>query len=121
MLIETIEIVLVFLMVTYGAILLALGLWTLQMKRVNNKFRQDPEALEAYFEQLNQRTIFIRIMVNYLAVMLVCSVLLACTFWKEKPIFGVFLFGWGLFHLVYKYWQKKDQFKIIIHKKNNHK
>ena len=121
MFIETIEIVLVFLMTTYGAILLSLGLWMLQMKRVSRKLKQTPEALEAYFEQLDQRTIFIRMMANYLVIMLIGSVLLACTLWQEKPIYGVFLFGWGLFHLAYKYWQKKDQFKLIIQKKNHHK
>ena len=117
MLIEVVEIVLIFLITTYSAIFLSLGLWMIQMKQVSTKLSNQPEKLEAYFENLTQRKVFLRSMANYLFIMLVFSILLAMTFWHEKPIYAVFLFGWGLFHLAYKYWQKKDQFHIMIQKK----
>ncbi|MGX7030623.1 hypothetical protein [Vagococcus zengguangii] len=121
MLIEVVEIVLIFLITTYSAIFLSLGLWVIQMKQVSTKLSNQPEKLEAYFENLTQRKVFLRSMANYLFIMLVFSILLAMTFWREKPIYAVFLFGWGLFHLAYKYWQKKDQFHIMIQKKTKNK
>ncbi|MGX6962163.1 hypothetical protein [Vagococcus xieshaowenii] len=117
MLVDVVEIILIFLMSTYGAIFLSMGLWLIQMQRISKKFNQEPKKLEAYFDKLTKRNVFYRMMTNYLIVMLVLSSVVGLTIWKDRPVYAIFLFGWGVFHLVYKYWQKKDQFSIIIDKK----